>query len=174
MSLAIVIPAYKKQFLGDALLSVSKQSDNDFTVYIGDDASPENLFETVNGFTNKLNIVYKKFENNLGSINLTLQWERCINLVKDKEWIWLFSDDDLMDIDCVKNFKKTLLSTKSGFDLYRFNTKVIDTQGNIIQENPPHPPIESSIKLALARLEGKRGLYAIEYIFSKQTLPKSR
>lgn len=38
--LAIIIPAYKPRFLQETLDSIAKQNNHEFTVYIGDDASP--------------------------------------------------------------------------------------------------------------------------------------
>ena len=45
--LAIVIPAYKSTFLAAALDSIAAQTCQDFTLYIGDDCSPNNLEEIV-------------------------------------------------------------------------------------------------------------------------------
>ena len=39
--LAIIIPAYKATFLSAALDSISAQTCKDFTLYVGDDCSPE-------------------------------------------------------------------------------------------------------------------------------------
>ena len=39
-NLAIVIPAYKSTFLPAALDSIAAQTCQDFTLYIGDDCSP--------------------------------------------------------------------------------------------------------------------------------------
>ena len=41
--IAIVIPAYKCRFLRQTLDSIVVQTCRSFTVYIGDDASPQNL-----------------------------------------------------------------------------------------------------------------------------------
>ena len=43
--IAIVIPAYKCRFLRQTLDSIVVQTCRSFTVYIGDDASPQNLKE---------------------------------------------------------------------------------------------------------------------------------
>lgn len=45
--IAIVIPAYKCRFLRQTLDSIVVQTCRSFTVYIGDDASPQNLKEIV-------------------------------------------------------------------------------------------------------------------------------
>jgi glycosyltransferase involved in cell wall biosynthesis len=168
IDLAIVIPAYKRQYLEATLLSISRQTDKDFVVYIGDDNSPDNLQETVGRFNQSLCIVYKRFEENLGLSNLVLQWERCVAMVGDEKWVWLFSDDDLMDENCVSKFRDAVLTTKSGYDLYRFNSNIINDKGNVVQNNLLHPPIQSVHQFAIDRLELKTASYAVEYIFSKK------
>lgn len=49
--IAIVIPAYKCRFLRQTLDSIVVQTCRSFTVYIGDDASPQNLKEISNVFS---------------------------------------------------------------------------------------------------------------------------
>lgn len=60
--IAIVIPAYKCRFLRQTLDSIVVQTCRSFTVYIGDDASPQNLKEIVSDYADKMNIVYRRFE----------------------------------------------------------------------------------------------------------------
>lgn len=60
--IAIVIPAYKCRFLRQTLDSIVVQTCRSFTVYIGDDASPQNLKEIVSDYADKMNIVYRRFD----------------------------------------------------------------------------------------------------------------
>lgn len=64
--IAIVIPAYKCRFLRQTLDSIVVQTCRSFTVYIGDDASPQNLKEIVSDYADKMNIVYRRFDTNSG------------------------------------------------------------------------------------------------------------
>ena len=93
--IAIVIPAYKCRFLRQTLDSIVVQTCRSFTVYIGDDASPQNLKEIVSDYADKMNIVYRRFDTNLGGVDLPGHWDRCIALAKEPV-VWFFSDDDLM------------------------------------------------------------------------------
>lgn len=124
--LAIVIPAYKEAYFHQALQSLANQTSKNFTVYIGDDASPFDLKSIADHFSQDLNISYTKFEKNTGARNLVNQWKRCIALSKNEKWLWLFSDDDIADPSCVENFYKILDQNQDRFDVYRFNTCVID------------------------------------------------
>ena len=166
--LAIVIPAYKAAFLDATLTSIAGQTDKNFAVYVGDDNSPEDLDSIIKKFKNELDISYVKFDNNLGATELTRQWDRCIALTGNEKWVWLFSDDDLMEQNCVSKFREALTETKSQHDLYRFNTKVIDAEGSIAYSNIVHPQTETSYQFAIDKLQLKRGSYVVEYIFSKQ------
>ena len=89
--LAIIIPAYKACFFREVLDSIVRQSNRDFTVYIGDDASPDDLESIVSDYKDKLDIFYFRFEQNWGGRDLVAHWERCIEL-SDEPLVWLFSD----------------------------------------------------------------------------------
>ena len=103
--LAIIIPAYKACFFREVLDSIVRQSNRDFTVYIGDDASPDDLESIVSDYKDKLDIFYFRFEQNWGGRDLVAHWERCIEL-SDEPLVWLFSDDDLMPPDAVERVIK--------------------------------------------------------------------
>lgn len=48
--LAIIIPAYKENFLFETLQSLANQTNKDFNVYVGDDCSPYDLQSIVSRF----------------------------------------------------------------------------------------------------------------------------
>jgi glycosyltransferase involved in cell wall biosynthesis len=165
--LAIVIPAYKSMYFAQALLSIANQTNKDFTLYIGDDCSPGNLYSIVEKYENRIPIVYKHFDENLGGKDLVAQWERCIDLVDDEEWIWLFSDDDTMDPTCVEHFYDTLQKYPH-FDLFHFNVKKIDEFNNAtVTQFFPFPEILIVEDFLLGALQPGYYSTAVEYIFRK-------
>jgi glycosyltransferase involved in cell wall biosynthesis len=166
-NLAVVIPAYKEEYFSKALESFMLQTNNDFTIYVGDDCSPYDLESIVNNYKDKINIVYKKFDNNIGSKNIVSQWKRCVDLSSGEKWIWLFSDDDLVDSNAVENFYSILHKNKNRFDVYRFNTCVIDKYDNLISKSPTGPDEESSESMAYNLLLGLRGNSMPDHIFSR-------
>ena len=170
IDLAVVIPAYKFQFLDKALGSIASQTCKEFNVYIGDDASPQNLKEIADKYSNKLNIKYTRFKDNIGSVNLVAHWERCIDMTNEEKWVWLFSDDDLMDADCVENFFKTQW-TYSNFDIYHFNVVSIDESDKKITSFFEFPDVTFSEEFIQRKLRYP-GNYStvIEYIFRKESL----
>lgn len=117
--IAIVIPAYKCRFLRQTLDSIVVQTCRSFTVYIGDDASPQNLKEIVSDYADKMNIVYRRFDTNLGGVDLPGHWDRCIALAKEPV-IWFFSDDDLMPQDGVERIIKALECYGTRHGMFRF------------------------------------------------------
>jgi glycosyltransferase involved in cell wall biosynthesis len=164
--LAIVIPAWKEQFFFEALSSIERQSCRDFRLYIGDDASPGKLQDIVNGFTGRIDFVYKRFEENLGQKDLPGQWERCIGLIGSEDYIWLFSDDDIMPEKGIELFYKAI-ADHGRFDLYRFNIRQIDKGGDLISDRTNHPDVESTEEFIYRRLKGETLSAACEYIFSR-------
>ena len=165
--LAIVIPAYKIEFLEQTLKSISNQSVKDFTLYIGDDASNYDIYSIVKNYEQIINIHYKRFEDNLGSVDLVAHWERCVELVKDEEWIWLFSDDDIMDSDCIASFLRNLKEDNT-FNLFHFDIQIIDERNRVIFTG--NYPLIFTIKDYIeARLKNTIESFAVEYIFRKST-----
>jgi glycosyltransferase involved in cell wall biosynthesis len=166
--LAIVIPAYKASYFKEALDSLANQTCHDFTIYIGDDNSPEDLKSIADTFTSKLDISYTRFANNTGAEKLVLQWKRCVSLTKSEEWIWLFSDDDIAEPTCVDEFYKRINTDAGKFDVYRFNTAVINKQSVRVTDTPTGPLEESSQSMAYHLLYGRRGNSMPDHIFSRQ------
>ncbi|WP_321332315.1 glycosyltransferase [uncultured Bacteroides sp.] len=168
--LAIVIPAYKSTYFDQALNSIAEQSCHDFTLYIGDDNSSDNLESIVDKYVGRINIVYKRFDSNLGGKDLVAQWERCVDMVNEEDWVWLFSDDDTMDENCVFEFYNSLKETGACYDLYHFNVDVINSESRIISNsaNFDYPKILSCIDFYKKRLNGSLPCYVVEYVFRKQ------
>ena len=167
-ALAVVIPAWRAKFLGEALDSLRKQTDQRFRVYIGDDASRDDLRALTETHGEGLDFVYHRFDGNLGSIDLVKHWHRCIALTEGEPWIWLFADDDVAEPDCVAEFLSALEIGDGSNDLYRFNLKLIGENSQWVRTPKPNPPFESDLELLAALLEGGgREWRAPEHIFSR-------
>ncbi len=120
--LAIVISAYKGKFIRKTIESIAGQTNMKFRLYICDDASPDYLWKELAGIDlSTEQLVYNRFDSNLGGKSLTAQYHRCIDLCEEP-WLWLFSDDDIMGPNCVETFYSALDKTNAEYDVYRFNT----------------------------------------------------
>ena len=167
-TLAIVIPAYKPDFLLKTLTSIYLQSCKNFTLYIGDDCSPYGLGDIVSQFNDgSINLVYKRFNSNIGGKDLVAQWERCIALTQGEEWIWLFSDDDVMGERCVESFFTQLAVTGNSYDLYHFNVKVIDGQEHTLKESI-YPDVINADAFYRQKAMAKIESFVVENIFSRK------
>jgi glycosyltransferase involved in cell wall biosynthesis len=170
--LAIVIPAYKATFMVKSLNSIANQACKEFTLYIGDDNSPDDLENIVNDYRHKINLVYHKFNDNLGQKSLTKQWERSIALSTHEEYIWLFSDDDEMPVDAVERFYNEI--SKRDFDILRYNLQFIDENNHVIRSPSNHPDVETSSEFIQRRLRFLTISAGCEYIFSRKVFEKNQ
>ena len=142
-NLAIIIPAYKGAYLKRTLDSLVQQTNKNFSVYIGDDCSPENLPDIINQYISLLNITYKKFSDNRGKSDLISQWERCLDMIQNEEYFILFSDDDIMEANLCRN---VLSSSRMYhiYDVYHYNIDIIDQHENITKHCNEYPQILSA------------------------------
>lgn len=171
-NLAIVIPAYKSTFLPAALDSIAAQTCKDFTLYVGDDCSPNPIKETVDRYKSKIDIMYHRFETNLGGKDLVAQWERCIDMTQGEEWLWLFSDDDVMDAGCVEAFYRAVDGSGDA-DIYHFDINVIDESGRVVKQAAPYPAGLSSWDFCKLRTDCKLLSFVVEYVYRRKTFMES-
>lgn len=169
-SLAIIIPACRLRYLGDALRSVAAQTDRRFCVYVGDDGSAEPLQAVVEAFRSRMDIHYTRFDSNLGRTNLVAHWHRCIALSKDEPWLWLFSDDDVMEPECVARFHDAIeRRTSPHVELFRFQIDQINEHSARSARWADHPAYETANDFLRALLsDQKRAFKAQEHIFSRR------
>lgn len=164
--IAIVIPAFKAEFLRESLESIENQTDKRFQVYIGDDASPNDLWSITKPFSEKHGWVYHRFDENLGKSNLVAHWNRCIALSKEP-WIWLFSDDDVMSKDCISTF----YSNQSKFpqqQVFRFPFSIIDKNSKLKASHSDNWHVLSGFDFGRLRFERQILSSAVEFIFTRK------
>lgn len=172
--LAIIIPYYKLSFFNETLQSLSNQSDKRFKVYIGNDDSPESPERLLDKYKSKFNFKYHKFESNLGGISLVKQWERCIALTENEEWLMVLGDDDFISSNFVEEFYKNLDEVNS------LNIKVIHYAVNVININEntsefyKHPKIEKATDSFFRKYFNYSHGSLSEQIFSKNAYLKKR
>lgn len=165
--LTVVIPAYKPDFLSAALQSLAAQSVKDFEVLVADDCSPHSLADITRTFETDLRIGYHRFPSNLGSKSLPAQWSRSVRLT-GSPWVWLFSDDDTVDPNCVE----VLLSALAGpaaetARVFHFNTRIVDQTGQLIRETARYPARLSAAEFVQGRMDMRYSSFACEYVFSR-------
>jgi len=169
--LAIVISYYKLTFFEATLQSLVNQTNKKFKVYIGNDASPENPSVLLKKYKPQLDFNYQQFDNNLGSVSLVKQWERCMNFIGDEQWVIILGDDDTLSENCVELFYQNLNKAEThNCDVIRFATKVIDEKGKAISNLHIHPEIENSIDFLFRKIKGGTRSSLSEYVFKKNDI----
>lgn len=171
--IAVVIPYYKINFFESTLISLKNQSDKRFTVYIGNDASPDDPKSLLEKYQNSFRFEYAEFETNLGGKSLVKHWERCIDQIKDEQWIMILGDDDTLSENCIADFCKNIEEVKKQqINVVRFATQIINENDEIISGIYQHPQIESSIDFLFRKLKGGTRSSLSEYIFKTSSVKK--
>jgi glycosyltransferase involved in cell wall biosynthesis len=166
--LAIVIPYYKLTFFEDTLASLANQTDKRFKVYIGNDASPEDPQFLLDKYKERFDFNYHRFEDNLGAISLVKQWDRCIALSGNEDWMMLLCDDDTLSENCIADFYKSLPEiNENECNVVRFATRVKQIELRKISELYEHPVLEKATDFMYRRMTNSTRSSLSEYIFRK-------
>lgn len=170
--LAIIIPFYKLTFFEECLQSLANQTNKGFKVYIGDDASPENPVELLEKYKGKFDFSFHRFETNLGGTSLAQQWERCIALSGNEEWLMILGDDDVLGETVVASFYKNQDVFIGKTNVIRFASKKIF--GKKIQEDSifVHPIWENATASFYRKFAKTTRSTLSEYIFSRASYLK--
>ena len=173
MMLALVIPYYKIVFFEETLESLASQTEKQFKVYIGDDASPENPLPLLNKYSGRFDFVYHRFEENLGGISLVQQWERCIDLIENESWIMLLGDDDFLEETVIESWYRHYDVFNAKSNIIRFATKSVNMQLNSkVSDSFTHPLWEKATDSYYRRFKGMTRSTLSEYVFLKDAFLK--
>lgn len=170
--LAIVIPYFKIAFFEETLKSLANQTDKRFKVYIGDDASPEKSLDLLDKYKGQFNFIYHRFETNLGGSSLTKQWERCIELSGDEEWLMILGDDDILGNSVVESFYNQYKEFNQQCNVVRFTSVVLNEQDHTISKMYEHPKLEKGMDFFIRKLKWETRSSLSEYFFKREVYLK--
>ncbi len=170
--IAVVIPAYKIDYIEQTFESIARQTDKHFNLYVIDDASPydiKTLFDKY--FLATSNAIYYRFEENLGGKDLVAHWNRCLTFLNKEEWVWFFSDDDIMCEQCIEKFYDSInVMEKDQHYVLRFNWIEIDIHNkptkNIVTYRQNLSVEHFFSELYLRRIDARMQ----EFVFSREKL----
>ena len=129
--LAIVIPYFKINFFEQTLKSLEAQTSKDFSVYIGNDASPHDPEKLIGAILKNTFYEYFSYGNNLGGELLSKQWDRILEQVKDEKWFMILGDDDVLAPNFVEIFYQNLQDIEAAkLNVVKFKQRWIDENGN--------------------------------------------
>ena len=172
--LAIIIPYYKITFFEECLNSIAEQTNKNFNIYIGNDNSPNDPVYIINRYIDKLSIVYKKFEENLGKDNLVKQWDRCIEMSQNEEWIMILGDDDTLENNVVEEFYNNLPRKEDNIQLIRLASRMINENGEATSKIYYNPEKELAKDFFFRCLDGDARCTLTEHIFTRKTYNKNK
>ncbi|MCY0975825.1 glycosyltransferase family 2 protein [Chryseobacterium wangxinyae] len=142
--LAIVIPYYKIDFFEETLQSIAAQSNSNFVLYIGNDASPNSPLPIIQKHFKDNDYRYFDYNENLGGKNLTMQWERILENVSE-DWFLILGDDDMIAENFVEEFYKSLQKVNSlDISVIRYSQFWVDEFNKPISTSTNFPPINST------------------------------
>lgn len=166
--LAIIIPYYKLTFFETTLQSLVNQADKRFKVYICDDASPEDPTEILANYEGQLDFVYHRFGENLGRTSLTQQWERCIALSENEEWIMILGDDDFLGDNIVEEFYTNLDEINHlEINIIKFSTQLVNCVTGQISKLYQNPKLEKAGSFYYRKFLEQTRSSLSEYIFKR-------
>ena len=169
--LAIIIPYYKIDYFEETLKSIANQTNKNFTVYIGNDASKDDPTKLIENTLINLSYKYHYFDKNLGGSNLVAQWDRCINLIdKQEKWFMILGDDDYLSANFVDDFYENLN------DISNNKSNVVRFAVNKVSDNKILNRLYTNPKLQTRNdfFFNKERSSLSEYIFSIESYNKYR
>ena len=149
MTFSVAIPAYKPQFLGEAVRSVMAQSFASWELVIVDDCYPYDLHAIVEPYLNDSRVRYFRNENNIGALNVVDNWNRCLAYCKG-DFVICMGDDDRLLPNCLGDLSE-LIQNYPGLGVYHIQAEMINEDGVVIESFPPRPGKESALDLIARR-----------------------
>ena len=140
-----LLPAYKAKYLEDVLISIKKQTFNNFNVLVSDDSSPENLKSIFNKVVgNDSRFSYRRNEENMGSKSLVSHWNLLVDMC-DTDFFILASDDDVYAPNFLEEINN-LTEKYPNTNLFRGRVQQIDSDNNVTDREPPIDSYESKFE----------------------------
>lgn len=169
IKVSIVLPAYKRKYLGQMIDSLLNQTFRDFELIIVDDASPENLKEIIDKYDDP-RIQYHRNEKNIGGKDLVANWNHCVDYAKG-ELLLLASDDDIYAPTFLEEMVR-LADAHPNVDLFHCRVAVIDERGEIIHAGEPIAEYESDIDFIVQRAINRRTQLVPDFMCRTNALRK--
>ena len=149
-----ILPAYKEDFLAQAIDSILSQTFQDFIILVSNDCSPENIEDIVNKY-NDSRIQYRCNKTNIGGKDLALHWNLLLKLI-NSEYFVVASDDDIYEPTFLEEVDR-LTKKYPEVNLIRAGVRRIDSKGKTTWEEFPYNEY-------LEGLNAEKAIYCQNYI----------
>lgn len=127
--ISFVMPAYKAEWLAQAIDSILAQTYPAIELIVVNDCSPHDLDSVMAQYTDP-RVRYYRNEQNIGGKHLTRQWEHCLGFVRG-EYLVMAADDDLYAPTFADECMKLAVQHPS-VDLIRTRVEEIDEVGALV------------------------------------------
>lgn len=164
--ISIAIPAYKAQYLREAIQSVLNQEYKNFELIIVNDKSPEDLESIVSSFSDN-RIRYYVNSENLGKQSIVLNWNKCLSYARG-DFFALICDDDLMK----ENFISTMVELAENNPLcnvFSCGRIIVDKiESCVIGETTNLPTYDTYDTFLIETIKGNRKHTISEFFYRTQ------
>ena len=168
MKFSITIPAYKAQYLKEAIESVVSQIYPDWELIIVDDCSPENLPSIVKPYLSDQRISYYRNEKNCGAANVVDNWNICLSHCTG-DYVICMGDDDRLLPQCLEEYKR-LIGQYPDLNVYHCRTEIINENGDVINLQEPRPQWESVLSFLWNRWDHRNKQYIGDFCYDTSYL----
>ena len=170
MKISVTVPAYKADFLDEAIKSVLNQTYRDWELIILDDCSPWNIRGIVDKYLYDERVRYYRNDANVGGENVVDNWNKCLNLAEG-DYIICMGDDDVLCLNCLETYAKYIATFKD-YNIYHGFTVMINEESEVISIQEARPLTESVYSMAWHRISRKRNQYLGDFLFNISYLNK--
>lgn len=134
---SFLLPAYKAEFLAEALVNIKNQTYTDFKCIVSDDCSPEGLYAIFNKIVGAdSRFSYRRNKENMGRKNLVSHWNLLVDMC-ETEYLIMASDDDVYEPNYLQEIDK-LVEKYPDIDLYRGSCRVFNGDGVLLNDISSH------------------------------------
>lgn len=163
MKFSVTIPAYKSQYLREAIESIVCQTYTDWELIIVDDCSPEDLKSIVAPFLSDLRVSYYRNDKNCGAVDVVDNWNICLSHCTG-DYVICMGDDDRLLPCCLEEYAK-LIRQYPNLNVYHSWSQIINEQSEVISMQAPRPEWESALSLIWNRWENRRDQYIGDFCY---------
>lgn len=166
---SVTIPAYKPQFLEEAINSILAQTYDYFELIIVDDCSPYDIKSVVKQYKDN-RIRYYRNEKNCGAINVVDNWNMCLSYAKGDYVICMGDDDRLLPV-CLEEYAK-LIKKYPGIGLVHGWTQIIDEESKVFHLTTHRCEYETAMSHVWHRWNAYTFQYIGDFCFHTEWLRK--
>lgn len=163
MTFTITIPAYKSQYLKEAIESVATQTYQDWELVIVDDCSPEDLRAVAEPFLKDSRIRYYHNEKNCGAVDVVDNWNICLEKATG-DYVICMGDDDRLKPCCLEVYK-SLIEAHPDLNVYHCMTEIINETGTVIGTQEERPEWESALSMLWNRWDHRNKQFIGDFCY---------